>query len=325
MLILISKNNTSLQFVFFVVISLLLWGIHFFNPIPVDIHSVDSFLYADMVVYLRQFTLFSTILSCLLWGLQAWILYFSIVRNHLSKNAMFVPLIYMILISNNSELMCFHPFILVNFFLVLSYVQLLSVYEKTDTYPIVFNAAFLWSIASLFYIPIIYTFPLFFLVFMVFSLNKWREWMIAAIGLIFPYLSMFALAFIGDSTTNFVSYLLSHFQAFPDFSIPAMTFSFSIRLFIIGLTLLSIFIMFKNIHDMENPQRKKIWVFAISFIYFVIAYLFFWQTNLSFYPAFIFSAYFISELFTRSKTPLWVESLFYILFFMILAENYVIL
>lgn len=324
MLIQVSKSNVSLQFIFFLLISLLLWGTHFINPIPVDMYSTDSFLYADIVVYLRQFSLFSSILSWLLWVLQAWVIYFIIARNQLSKNPMFVSLIYIILISNNSQLMCFHPFIFVNFFLILSYSQLIKVYEKSDTYPIIFNAAFLWSIASLFYIPIIYTFPLLFIIFMIFSLNKWREWLIALIGLLFPYLCMFAFAFLTDGTSAFMNYIVSHFKSFSEFSMPALTFSFYIRLFSIGLVLISIVGILRNLHDMEMPQRKKIWAFTISFFYFVIAYTFFWQTDLSFYPAFIFGAYFISELFTRAKKSMWMESLFYLLLLLVLAENYVI-
>lgn len=76
--------------------------------------------------------------------------------------------------------------------------KLLSMYQKDRPYTAVYDAGFLLGIASLFYPPALFLFPMIYVANLTYSVFGWRNYVIPLLGLLSPYLLAGAYLFFQD-------------------------------------------------------------------------------------------------------------------------------
>lgn len=322
MLLQTSKQNIALQFIFLVLVTLLFGARHLVEPVALDSSFEMYSIFQGFSSLISTNLFLFSVIAVFLTFAQAWFLYFILQGNQLSRNPMFASVIYMLLLNSSVLFMGFHPFLVVNFLVMISYYYLLKAYDKDDSYLSFFTASFLWALATFFYFPLLRSFPLLLIILMVYRLYRWREWMVVLCGFSLPYIWFLGIAFVQGNLMQTLDMLE---DCFFNFSVPffKINLSFFILFFCLIIVIISIFQIERNKLELELPQRRKIKVFSLSFFYFLLLLFPLGDQIYSLLPCFIFGAFFISEWFMASKDYVWKESIFYFLFFMLLALHFV--
>lgn len=144
------------------------------------------------------------LLGFLLTGSQA--VHLNLVLNKhdvLYKNSWLPALLYVVLIGILPPFLWFHPLLFVNSILIFVLDRLFSLYKNESSMPLAFDAAFLLSMAALFYLPAVVLFLFYFLCMMILRPFSWREWMVGIMGLFLPFFFAFLYYFLKDELQPF--------------------------------------------------------------------------------------------------------------------------
>lgn len=297
----IFKSDYIFQFIFFIITALIIWGKAFFSvdytyaPLNAPLYEIIHWMLADKFIL-------KIILSFGLLIFQALVLKHTLSSNDLSpKNSLLPAFLYVVLMSSFGNFQNIQPLLFANLFIILALQTLFKAYSKAESYEQIFNAAFMISIASLFYFPVIIFMFFIWLVLLVFSILKWREWLISLLGFITPYLFVFSYYFLTDSLPIKFGGYLKFFENI-NFQQPHLQLSHIIFLSILALIfMLSLIYTSLRLGERSIFYRKKIIVLivfsilsAVSFIYAKDFFVF--QLCLLFIPFSFFFANYVAQI-----------------------------
>jgi hypothetical protein len=217
-----------------------------------------------------------------------------------------------------------NPVLFSTLMLIIAFHNLLGIYSEEDAFEKVFNSGFFIGLASSFYFPAIFFFLFIWVTFMVFRLMNWREWVIALLGLVTPYLFIFTWFFFND---ELVALLLAYRDYFT--SISFMNYQLDTRwgtYFVIAImalmTLVAIFRVIAGINEKTILIRKKIWAIMwftiIALLIFNISPV---DEHYSLGLLTISISAFIAIAFSYLKRLFWFEVAFGIFILMIILNN----
>ena len=208
------------------------------------------------------------VISTLLLFFQA--LYFNYLVNYykIMSRPSYLPAFSYILVSSLFvEFLFLTPALIANTFLLISLAKIFSLYKKEKAVAIVFDSAFLVSIASLFFFP----YAVFFL-FILASLTllrpfNLREYFIAIIGLILPYYFMGVYFFWVDRLPEFL-----HTLTISELRFNAEVVERSSRIFTVGIPVVAVMI-WSGLYIQANIFRMVVQVrnYLIAFVCFFFA------------------------------------------------------
>ncbi len=159
-----------------------------------EFQGMPLFRLAD--TYLSSVPYLSAAVAVTLLVIEAFILNSVMIRHQITgKDNYLTAALYIMLMSASKSFLTLHPLIFANLFLILSLHSVFLMHRKETAFSNAFDAGFLVSIASLFYLPSILFFPLLGLSFLFMRPFIWREWVISLMGLIVPYLFAFVYYF----------------------------------------------------------------------------------------------------------------------------------
>ncbi|MCS6955546.1 MAG: DUF6427 family protein [Candidatus Calescibacterium sp.] len=326
MIIKIFKQYHSISIVF-VPIALLVCGLSgiFYPPDPKFSHTMP--LYALVDKLLKDSPLLRVVVAQGMLLLQSLLVYRIVMRNELLKRAGYFPsVIYILLMSAQPEMLTIHPLLLSNFALLIFLDKLLSVFNKEVAYKEMFDTGFALSVATLFYLP-----TTLFLIALGIGLILlrpfiWREWVIALIGFILPWLFLLFVYFWNEQTDILEYEILYYTRVVPQKSFSFLAFSVA-EYFQIGiLVILFIGSMNKvyNIIPIASIQlRTNVWLLLYVFliaggsILFAPQYSIFYMSSCAIPASIFFSIY----LFNIHK-QLIAEILFYLLIISVLFNQW---
>jgi hypothetical protein len=231
------------------------------------------------------------------------------------KNSLLPAFLYILLMSSFVNFQNIHPLLFANLFLITALQIILKTYSKPECYEQIFIATLLISLGSMFYFPVIFFILFVWLVFLIFSLIKWREWVISIFGFSTPYLFLFSFYFITDTFGNKIDTYILFFKKIA-FKIPHFTTTTIVFLSITGLLFIfSIFTILPRLNEKSIFYRKKIIVF-ITFVLISILSLFFSKDFFVFHLCLFFIpfSYFFSNYMLQIKKLIISEVLYLILF-----------
>lgn len=182
------KSNSPRAYLFLPLFALIFWGFAFLEPSVVPVkHAMP--LYELVASWLIGFPALAALVSCL-WVIgTAFLLNWIATENEVFTKQSYLPaLFYVLLMGNNNAMLCFHPLIPANFFLLLGLHRMLISYRKDQGFSNAFDTGLLISISSLFYFPYVIFFPLIGVGFILLRPFNWREWFISFLGVMVPYL-----------------------------------------------------------------------------------------------------------------------------------------
>lgn len=313
MLISFFKSNNASAFIFIPFIAVAIWTFGYFYPSPLV--AQNGMPLYNFILQLANNNQWVTIsLGLLMIVSEAFLLNFIINENEILNRKFFLPgIFYILFMSSNKTVLCLHPLIFANLFILLAIQRLLNSYRKESAFSHVFDAAFLFSIASLFYLPSLVFFPLIAVALILLRPFNVREWLISLIGIVVPYI--FIITFYFVENLNFYTFLKEKFSlVFHQANTNIVFFNspYTITL-CVGATiiLLSFGKLFSNLQSGSQKAKKGaillLWLFALSLVSILIT------TNaLTDYfgaiaiPAAVFSANYASNV----KKQWWIELLF---------------
>ncbi len=288
MLIKTFKESYPVQYLLLVLIALAIWAGAFIHP-SVDTVEINGFLTpgSSLLSSLTfEIPVVCVFIAFAITFFTALLLNYVLVKNNLTdKNTLVPALLFIVFYGHSVSNLTLHPAIIAGLFVILALNNLLSVYTEEEAYERVFNTGFFISLASFFYLPAIYLLAFVWFSFIIYSLYRWREWLISLIGLITPYLFLWVWFFWNDELDlAFVSYQ-SFFLSFAGFhyTLPAGILEYSINIIIALLFLWSLFNVLSSLDEKPITLRKRywavFWMFVVTFVNFFLAGDFFSATQ----------------------------------------------
>jgi hypothetical protein len=193
--------------------------------------------------------------------------------------------------------------------------MILTTYSKPECYEQIFNATLLISLASMFYFPSIFFIFFIWLVFLNFSLLKWREWVISILGFLTPYIFLFSFYFLTNTITNkSLTYIL--FFKKIGFQTPHIAISNIFFIAILGLFFIfSIISILSRLNEKSIFYRKNV-IVLILFAVIALLSLFFAKDYFVFHLCLLFIpfSFFYASYIMQIKKIIISEILYLILF-----------
>jgi len=172
----------------------------FILPKPEIINTENAFpLFLSMLRYLASMRVLTICISLILIVLQAFYLTVVINRHSVLKENSHLPaLLYVVLMSCFPEQLTFNPLLFTNFFIILFLNSLFHFYRIDSAVFQVFDAGLYIGIASLFYWPAMFLFPLIWAALIVLRPFSLREWIASVAGLLLPIMAFAVILYWFD-------------------------------------------------------------------------------------------------------------------------------
>jgi hypothetical protein len=162
----------------------------FILPKPEIINTENAFplfLYAFQIVRKSRIALIG--ISLLFVVLQAFFLTNVINKQGVLRDSSHLPaLLYVVLMSCFPEQLSFNPLLFANFFIIVFLNSIFNFYRSDTAVFEVFNAGVFIGLASLFYWPCLFLFPLTMASLFVLRPFNMREWAVSILGVLLPFL-----------------------------------------------------------------------------------------------------------------------------------------
>jgi len=327
MLIKIFRKSYMLQYFLLVLLGILLWIGAFIKPVSVE-KNIIEFLnpgYSLIISLIGNSALVGSIIAFLMVFAGAFLFNFILTKYDLvQKNTLIPSLVYIVLMSHSTSLLYYHPACISGFLMVVVLYYTFQIYTEEEAFPQVFNSGLVIGVASLFYFPSVFFLLFIWITFILYSLYKWREWLIVLIGFIVPYIFLFTYYFWFDQLEAALLAYNNYFLnlTFFDFSFSYSYLSYIILGFIIVFTVWSLFTMSTEIGEKTINIRKHFWT---VFWLFFIAILTYTISGFDFhsYQVFILIpvSVFISYTLTYSSREIWTEFIFGLMVLLIIVNN----
>jgi hypothetical protein len=268
MFIRLFRSNSPTAIIILPLIAIAIWAAAFTEPAVVSgKHAMP--LYELLSSAFAPASWLGMILALILVVCEGFLLNYIINEYEvLSKQSYLPAFFYILLMSNSSGMLCLHPLIPANLFMLFALNSILSSYRKDAAFSHAFDAGFLIAMATLFYFPYIVFFPMLGAGLVIFRPFNWREWIISFFGVLIPYIFAAVVYFWREE----LDYLLYDKMFFPIIQGPAripLPPVFYV-LIIIGILLLLISMskLFSSVGS--GPQKTKkgiilmVWFFIFS-------------------------------------------------------------
>ncbi len=204
MLIRAFKTSRLFPLILLVVISAGMWmisksvGYKVVDPNGMPLYDLTSCLLALLPSWS------GLVIGCVLVSSQAIHLNFVLNKHEVLYKQSWLPaLMYVFLAGLLPPFLWFHPLLFVNSILIFVLDRLFSLYKNPHPLSLAFDAAFLLSLAALFYLPAVALFIFYFLCMIMLRPFSWREWMTGLLGMILPFFFAFVYYFINDEILSF--------------------------------------------------------------------------------------------------------------------------
>lgn len=188
MLINLFKSNQLGVFIVVGVLSLVPFVSNFFvESVPTDVTFTMPFL-SSVFHLIHTSKILTLCFSWIFLLVNAFVINQLAVQHQLFVRSTFVPaLIFFILESMIAATWGFHPALVATLFLIWAINNLFGLAKSEHNFPIIFDSAFLISIASFFYFPVIFFFLVLLISLFTFSSLSLRGFLLACVGLALPY------------------------------------------------------------------------------------------------------------------------------------------
>lgn len=224
-------------------------------------------------------------------------------------------LIFILINSAFLVLLRLTPPIFAGLLFLFAFEKILLSYRKENLSYNFFEAAFILSLATFFYLPLLFLWPFIFAGLIILRPVIWREWVLSFMGLILPFLLFFAVQFIrlGEIQSTFTMLI-------DQFSIVRVNYQISIPNIVflawVGfLILLGSLTVIRTIANRKIFSRKVLLFLFWIFVFSGVSWLLIENTNVEIiYFSAIPVSFLLSEYFLLMRSRRWREILFNILF-----------
>ncbi len=316
----IFNNNNPVVFILMPILLVLVWLKTFytgsFTLFQTDSIPMPFYAWTNLLTFNNTFV--SAFSGLLLVAIQTVLVVRLNIKHIIIENRSYLPaFLFIIIIGSYTPLQRLHLALCANFFIILALDKILSSYKQHSTLSEVFDAAFLISCASLFYINAAFILIFVWIAFLIIKSLKPNEFIVSLFGFITPWFLTASYFFLTDKLSVFTNTLVANLVI----KNPFLPWSYYHLIFLafIGLMLIA-----ASLYYVQGINMKKIAIrrYYLIFILLIpaIAGIYILQPSSSFE---IFSflalpiAYLLSYFLISIKRPLikeiWLD-IFLILF-----------
>jgi len=273
MLLKVLKSNQAYHFLLIPIIAAALWIKSFINPVIFSFYPGEDtmILYQPINYLLGKSPLANNIIALIFIILLAFLLLkLNVQYSFIRARTFFPSSLFVLITSGIPDLHAMHPIYPAALFLILTVDRIFSSYDKEVIHSNAFDAGIFLSIGSLFYLNLVFFFPMLWIGFIILKPKvNWREYILTTIGFIFPWVAALAYYFILGRTDELLHTLEMNIKSHQVF----LRENLSIQIytgFLILLTILGSFFILAQYDKKKISSRKYFkaffWIFLISCI-----------------------------------------------------------
>jgi len=261
------NSNSIFSFGILIILSIVLWAKAFIN-VPVLAEFVPSSpLYHLVINLVKDFPIITGVFTIFLIVFEAILINNILIENELiQRNSLIAAFVFIIINSFFVDLINFNPVLFAYLFIIIALRLVFRIYEDKDAYSTAFNIGTLLSVASMFYFPSFIFIIFLWVVFIVYRLYTWREWVIVFIGFVIPYVFLGTYYFLNDSLSSKFSF---YKESIRFINLNDYSSNIHIKTVFIFLSLLMILSVFKLL-SIINEKAIKTRKFLSVMIWFLI-------------------------------------------------------
>lgn len=222
------------------------------------------FEHLESPISLRIFSAFFLLSSALLLN------YIVLGTEVVSRPSFFPAFLYVIIGSETFITFYFHPVIIAALSLLIALWRILGSYRLDSARAAVFDSAFFFSLATLFYPACALLLPVFFISLLVIRPYVWREWVFSFLGLCVPYFMVWSTLFL-LGRLHLLSIHFSHFDFRLQWPVEVNLFG---TIFMLLLCLYSVFAMVSGAAARKVRQQKNLSLFNYWLLFAFLSFLF---------------------------------------------------
>jgi hypothetical protein len=238
------------------------------------------------------------------------------------KGSRLPGIIYLLVISSWKVLQTIHPVHLATLCVLLTIFYIFSTYQKELEISFTFNASFLLSMASMFYLPSAILLPVVWIsIFILQKSDNWRLLFVPFFGFMVPWLFLLSIAFMSDTLGSLISTLNGIIWAANSSYLLNPVF-LTISAFMIFLMLLGTFSFLTSYQYIKLSARKFFVVFYWMLAIIGISTLSFSSIGIEVIALVtIPAAFLVSIFFLSGEKMFWKEIIFLILIVLLVFNN----
>ncbi len=315
------SNHPSVIFIV-IFFGALLWLHSFIDPgYAVDIAFAFKMpLYYLYTAYLAKSMAVSVIMAFVLLLLQAFWLNQLNKKYILLPNQSYMPALFLVLLVGSYMPLHFsHPAILGAFFLVIAVDNLFKTYREHGQWLRFFDASLLISLASLFYIKMVYFILLIWIAMLVLRPFRGREWLVSLIGFATPYFFVLTYFYVFEHNLTY------KFNLFLDYLFSQVNFPILPNYYIIYFAFVALLLIVASLQMLRVFNTRKVRIrryFMVFFWMFFITVVLFGLQQIRFEAFLVLAAvplsYLFSNYFSFTSSRTWSE-IFLFLFLGLIA------
>jgi len=273
MLLKVLKSNQPYHFLLIPIIATALWMRSLMNPVSYSFYPGEDMmlLYQPINSVLSNNPLASHFLALIFIILMAFLILKLNVQYAFIRSKTFLPSSLFILITSGiPDIHAMHPIYPAALFLILAIDRIFSSFDKEVIHSNAFDAGIFLSIGSLFYLNLIFFFPILWIGFIIVKPNvNWRDYILTTLGFSLPWLAALAYFQISGRTDELLHTLETNVTSHQIFLREGLPIQIYIG-YLILLTLLGSVLLLSQYDGKKISSRKYFkvffWIFLISCI-----------------------------------------------------------
>lgn len=265
------KSNQPYHFLLIPIIATALWIRSFMNPVSFYFYPGEDMmlLYQPINLALSNNPFASHVLALIFIILIAFLILKLNVQYAFIRTKTFLPSsLFIIITSGIPDIHAMHPVYPAALFLILAIDRIFSSFDKEVIHSNAFDSGIFLSIGSLFYLNLVFFFPILWIGFIIVKPNvNWREYILTTLGFILPWLAALAYYLISGRTDELLHTLETNITSHQIF----LRENLSIQIYIGYLVLLTVLgsISLLAQYDVKKISSRKyfkvfFWIFLIS-------------------------------------------------------------
>ena len=269
MLLRVLKTNQAYHFVLIPLMTILLWLPSLIKPEAYPFFAGEDMmpLYRPIAWLVAQSSFLSSIMPLVLLILLAFLTIRLNIQYAFIRIRTFLPASLLIFITSGLiSLHTMHPVYFAVFFLLFAIDRIFNSYEKNNIHSNAFDAGLLISVGSLFYLNLLFFFPIVWIgILVIHKQIKWRDFILPIMGLLPPWLFTFTGYFFSNGFLDFLVVLEKNFTSDNNFITGNLPLQIYLGLLVI-ITLLSSFFLLAQYDEKKISSRKFFQVFFFVFL-----------------------------------------------------------
>jgi hypothetical protein len=267
------KSNQPYHFILIPFIAVALWSKSFIHPQSFPFYPGEDsmILYKAVSVLLGNNLILNNIIAFLFTILLAFlILKLNVQYTFIRIRSLLPPSLFILITSGMTNLHSMHPVYPATLFLLLAIDRIFNAYDKEIIHSNAFDAGAFLAIGSLFYLNLVFFFPLLWFGFIILKPKvNWREYVLSTIGFALPWLAAMAFYLMTGNQEELTNTIKLNFSSQPFFLMENLPIQIYMG-YLMLLTLLGSIFLLSQYDDKRISSRKYFkvffWIFLISII-----------------------------------------------------------